>query len=396
MSFLDTLKSLGLWQGQGQPQQPQANPYGLDQQAMRQAGLSALGNIGGQIMALSQQMTPDQRARMMAGADWTGGLQGNLYNAAQMKLMGDANARKQQEADQLQQSRVWLAEKVKSMPMGRQRDEIMFYLQSGDLNKAAERLYAEPSAEPPKTITIPVGDRKVTYQWNQNTRGWDILGEGMEGPSTVVNNTMGAGGADDFDKNLMKGVADAYVKAMEAGGPAQETKTAVMQLRTLLDQNGGALDGFSAAVTPYLPEGFVPEGANDLVAAQSIVAGLIPKQRVPGAGATSDYDARMFAQSLPNIWNKPGANAIILDTIEAYSDYRIAVADIVANVASDPSIPNKSGAIRDAIKTLPDPFVQWKKARGNLLRGAEQQVPAGGTGNTPEGVDLESALGEYN
>lgn len=179
MSFLDTLKSLGLWQGQGQPQQMQANSYGLDQAAMRQAGLAALGNIGGQIMALSQQMTPDQRARMMAGADWTGGLQGNLYNAAQMKLMGDANARKQQEADATQQARVWLAEKIKGMPAGPKRDGAMVYYQMGDLNRAAQ-LIAEPPppAAPTDLKTVRSGDKEITYQWNASTGQWTPFSEG--------------------------------------------------------------------------------------------------------------------------------------------------------------------------------------------------------------------------
>lgn len=147
MSFLDTLKSLGLWQGQGQPQQPQANPYGLDQPAMRQAGLAALGNIGGQIMALSQQMTPDQRARMMAGADWTGGLQSNLYNAAQMKLMGDAQRRKQMESERDQQAQAYALQQLQAMPDSPQKRKALIYAQLGDYAKAIET--AMPQAQQP-------------------------------------------------------------------------------------------------------------------------------------------------------------------------------------------------------------------------------------------------------
>jgi hypothetical protein len=86
MSFFDTLKNLGLWQPQQGAEQP--NPYGLDPAVMSQARMSALGNIGGQLLAMSQQMTPDQRARMMANADWTGGYQGNVMDAAKMQMLG--------------------------------------------------------------------------------------------------------------------------------------------------------------------------------------------------------------------------------------------------------------------------------------------------------------------
>ena len=140
MSFLDTLKSLGLWQ-QGQPQ-PQQNPYGLDPQMMQQARMQALGNIGGQILAMSQQMTPDQRARMMGQADWTGGYQNSLYNAAQMKLMGDAQRRKAAESERDQAAREWLMQKIAGMPDGRTKQNAMIYVQLGDLAKAAEQITA--------------------------------------------------------------------------------------------------------------------------------------------------------------------------------------------------------------------------------------------------------------
>ena len=142
MSFLDTLKSLGLWQGQ-QPQAAQPNPYGLDPQAVSQARMAALGNIGGQILAMSQQMTPDQRARMMAQADWTGGYQTNLYNQAQMQLMSDAQKRKQIETQRAEEARASIAEMIKKTPAGRVRDAAMYFFQAGDYGKAGELLFKQ-------------------------------------------------------------------------------------------------------------------------------------------------------------------------------------------------------------------------------------------------------------
>lgn len=139
MSFLDTLKNLGLWQPQ-QAEQP--NPYGLDPAIMQQARMSALGNIGGQLLAMSQQMTPDQRARMMANADWTGGYQGNLMNAAQMQLMGDSRRRKTEEDERGRAAREWLTQKIAGLPDGKQKQNAMIYLQLGDLQNAAAQLTA--------------------------------------------------------------------------------------------------------------------------------------------------------------------------------------------------------------------------------------------------------------
>ena len=142
MSFLDTLKNLGLWQGQ-QPQAAQPNPYGLDPQMMQMARSQALGNIGGQIMAMSAQMTPDQRARMMAGADWTGGYQNSLYNAAQMQLMSDAQRRRKLEMERAEDARTSIAEMIKKTPPGRLRDAAMYFFQAGDYGKAGELLFKQ-------------------------------------------------------------------------------------------------------------------------------------------------------------------------------------------------------------------------------------------------------------
>lgn len=142
MSFLDTLKSLGLWQGQ-QQQAQQPNPYGLDPAMMQQARMSALGNIGGQLLALSQQMTPDQRARLMANADWTGGYQGSLYNAAQMQALGDSRKDKQLERDRMARARAMIADRIKAAPQGRARDAAMYFFEAGDLAKAGEILFKQ-------------------------------------------------------------------------------------------------------------------------------------------------------------------------------------------------------------------------------------------------------------
>ena len=48
---------------------------------------------------------------------------------------------------------------------------------------------------------------------------------------------------------------------------------------------------------------------------EQIIARLTPAQRVPGSGATSDFDARMFQAALPGLNRSPGANNNI---IEAY------------------------------------------------------------------------------
>lgn len=395
MSFFDTLQQMGLFKGGQQPAQPQQNPYGLDQQAMRQVGWQTLGNIGSQIMALSQQMTPAQRAAMMARADFTGGAQQNLFNAAQMKLLQDKRQQAAQEDERAKATQDYLAQTLQAMPDGPAKQKATIYYRMGDYAKAAEAATAMASNEPPTMKTVRVGDRDVTYQWDPRSNQWVKFGEGVAfkpTPDTVVNNNMG--GANKFDEKVQTLLGEAYGEQAKLGATAYDTKLAVQQLRTLLQDNGGALDGFATIAASYLPPELLPEGANDLVAADAIIAGLIPKQRVPGSGSTSDFDARQFQRSLPSIWNKPGANEIILDTLEAYSDYKIAVADIIGGITSDPNIQDKQAAIRTAIKQLPDPFENWKNMRGILQKGgvSQQTAPGKGDGMSEE---LEKALEQY-
>jgi hypothetical protein len=169
---------------------------------------------------------------------------------------------------------------------------------------------------------------------------------------------------DSTDKEFGKVLAKSYGDIIEQGAAAGETKAGVQQLRELMKTSpGGVLTGINVTMAPYLPEALQAPGTPDAVAAQAIISGMIPKQRVPGSGTTSDYDAKQFAASLPSMWNQPGANAIILDSMEAYSDYRAAQADIITDIMSNPDVPNKPKAIRDAMKALPDPFARWKEYR---------------------------------
>jgi hypothetical protein len=184
MSFFETLKAMGLFpnqQGQapqGQPgQPPQApveDPYGLDPATRRMLGWQTLGNMSQQLLALSQQMTPEQRSRMMANVDFSGGYQQNLLNAQQMRLIADK--RRQQIKDQ--QAQEQLGEMIKQLPPGRQRDAAMFYLQAGDIGKAGEVIYGTGAAQEPVMKTIRVGTKDVTYQLDPATNQWKVFQEG--------------------------------------------------------------------------------------------------------------------------------------------------------------------------------------------------------------------------
>ena len=134
MSFFDALKSMGL----GGQQNPMVEAYGLDPAAAKMAAWQTIGNLSGNLMALGQQMTPEQRARMMGQMDWSGGLQTNLYNQAQMKLLSNAQKRRQEQDARDAQAQKYLAGVLQKMPDGPQRQKALIYYQMGDYSKAAE------------------------------------------------------------------------------------------------------------------------------------------------------------------------------------------------------------------------------------------------------------------
>lgn len=177
MSFFNTLQSLGLWPQQGQPQ---GNPYGLDDAAMRQARMQSLGNLGSQLLAASMPMTSGQRANLMQGFDATGGYQTNLYNAAQLQLLGDKRRQDAEEAKRTQAATDWLQQKLQTMPDSPQKQKAMIFLQLGDVQKAADAMTEGPAeGKPPEMKTIRVGDQDVTYQWDPGAKQWVKFGEGM-------------------------------------------------------------------------------------------------------------------------------------------------------------------------------------------------------------------------
>ncbi len=140
MSFFDTLKQYGLWPT---PQAgAAANPYGLDEDMMRQARMQSLSNIGAQIMAASVRQTPQQRAELMANFDPTGGYQDSLMNAAQMKILGQKMRQQQVNDERDAAAKSWLTQKIETMPDSVQKRNAMIYLQLGDVQKAAEMLTA--------------------------------------------------------------------------------------------------------------------------------------------------------------------------------------------------------------------------------------------------------------
>jgi hypothetical protein len=107
------------------------------------------------------------------------------------------------------------------------------------------------------------------------------------------------------------------------------------------------------------------EGLDDIQAFEAMVSAVAPQMRVPGSGATSDFDANQFLKSLPSMANTPEGNALIARTTTAIEQNKIRAAEI-SNRVYDPEDPlyGKWADAEKEINALPDPFTEFRKARG--------------------------------
>lgn len=149
---------------------------------------------------------------------------------------------------------------------------------------------------------------------------------------------------------------DIFGPMITEGVQAGQDLALVNRLGELLTTTGG---GAGAALVQIAGNMGIQLGetADEVQAAQAIINYLTPRQRVPGSGATSDFDARMFSQSLPRLINQPGANELILNTMRGLAQHKVEMGRIATLVATGALTADQALA---EIAALPDPFAAFK------------------------------------
>lgn len=150
---------------------------------------------------------------------------------------------------------------------------------------------------------------------------------------------------------------------MVKGG--QEAQTLVADVNNLRDIGTRITTGKTAqiaqALGPYAEAlGLKIEGLDDLQAYQAIVSRLAPRMRVPGTGATSDFEMQTFLKGLPSLGNTPDGNELISKTLDMLQQHKIAAADIGSRALSGELKP--ADAERE-LRKLPDPLTLWKQSK---------------------------------
>jgi len=103
--------------------------------------------------------------------------------------------------------------------------------------------------------------------------------------------------------------------------------------------------------------GFTVEGLSQAQAFDATINRLVPGMRPAGSGAMSDFDAKMFLRSLPNLANTPEGNEIIAVTMRAVQEHKMAAAAIARRAQKGEIHYTDAYAEMDA---LPNPYERFK------------------------------------
>lgn len=214
---------------------------------------------------------------------------------------------------------------------------------------------------------IPAGDT-TPYQVGPDNRVYAVTGGGQ-----TIN--VGAG-ETATDAHLGGAVGDIFAGMIDEGIQAMGDLAQINRLQDLLQQAGGG--GIGTVLTQFAGNLGIDLGeqTDAVQAAQAIIAYLVPRQRVPGSGVTSDFDARMFQQSLPQLMNQPGGNQLIIETMQALAQFKIDQAAIAMAVATHELTPQEG---LQQIQALADPFAAARQAGVIPEAQAAPQAPAVGT-----------------
>jgi hypothetical protein len=173
---------------------------------------------------------------------------------------------------------------------------------------------AAQKAKQENWIDIPAPEgSKAGQRWQKNTVNGELRAVGGQ-PITQVGS-----GETEFDKTAGAQMAKSMIALADDAVKANADDTKIRQLEGFLGGRGGAVTGLKAWAASM---GIPVEGADDMAAAQALIASLVPAQREPGSGTMSDRDVELFKSALPRWLNQPGGNKKILGVLKSMVAYR--------------------------------------------------------------------------
>jgi hypothetical protein len=156
----------------------------------------------------------------------------------------------------------------------------------------------------------------------------------------------GAAGATKIDMG-QKTVAIERAKAQVASETAAEGALAVAgDVRAIVDvlkpYQGGKFDELKASLGPYFPGTNLEKISSAAGIAEALRAKIAPTLRVPGSGATSDFEMKQFMAAIPSLSQYPQGRELLATYTQRFADRAVAAADIKAKMIEDGTYSLKS------------------------------------------------------
>ena len=204
-------------------------------------------------------------------------------------------------------------------------------------------------------------------------------GELKFGPTPPATTTISLGekGENKAVEAFHTAVGKDWAETLSQGMGAADDLNTITELRKQI----GRIDtGAGAVAKSYLGKfGIRTEGLDDIQAMQATLNRLIPAQRLPGSGATSDFDARGFRDSLPALINTRGGNLLIADTMEGLARNKMERAEVVTKWATGEM--KMADAIKEMVKKQHEARILSDNVKAHMersgVRPAESTVPPG-------------------
>ena len=175
----------------------------------------------------------------------------------------------------------------------------------------------------------------------------------------AANTTVNVAGEKAFEKGTGEFQAKMFGDMATEGVNAKGELANIGTLRANLAKLPGGISGGLQGLASEWGIKLGPNASN-VELASSLIAKLIPAQRVPGSGASSDLDVKMFTRAVPNLMNTPQGNALLLDTMEALAQFKHEQGKIAA-AAMNGQVTRQQAT--EVLLNLPDPMAKFKAAK---------------------------------
>jgi hypothetical protein len=186
------------------------------------------------------------------------------------------------------------------------------------------------------------------------------------GATTINNNAGGAAVEPEFNKATGKAIGERFDAISKEGDTARSDLAMVDQLRSL----GGAINfktmpALRGELAKYGVK--IGDDVGEIQAYNSIIDKLTPAQRIPGSGASSDLDVKMFKSALPQLINTPDGNGLIMEMMQALGEDKIARAVIAERAQTGEITPAQ--AINE-LRAMPSPLAAYKQRLDDVAKAA--------------------------